>query len=186
MSVDWQALWQQLETEDTTRQERALVSRLKERAKQYAIPKQQRTPLEGEALYLLAFSLGQEYYALDVQAVRGVRALERVTRVPGVPAFYRGVMNVRGQIISVFDLRAFLHMGIDGIKPAQEVILVTAGGLTLAVLADHVDDVLTLRKQDIHTVELPYAQGITAQGRVILDLMTIFSDERLIIGGDLR
>lgn len=180
--MNWQEVLYQLEWDDATRQERALQNRLRERARLYAEPKRGADASLTDALHVVAFMLGDERCALDVRSVRGVRSVERITRVPSVPVFYRGVVNVRGQIISALDLRAFFGLGGTTLSP-REMLIVEAGGLTLAVLTERVEDVMTVPRSEIEAVEMRYALGVTRTRTTILDMEQIAADERLIIGG---
>jgi purine-binding chemotaxis protein CheW len=128
------------------------------------------------------FRLGSERYALDIQAVRGVRPLGRMTRVPGTPAFYRGVVNLRGQIVSVIDLRSYFGVALVEDRPPKELILATAAGLDVALLAHHIEDVATLPKTAVEPVEIRSARGIAPGRLIVLDAEQLFADERLIVG----
>lgn len=179
LELDW--LRDYLETDDSTRQERALAARLQERARAYAALPPPELPENIERLPVVTFTLGSDRYALDVRVVRGVRPLERLTRVPAVPPFYQGIVNVRGRMTTVFELRAFLDLPIDDSTPPQELLLAEANGLLLAMRTHHVDDVLFLPKPEINPFHAPYTLGITPERIVLLDHETLFSDERLIV-----
>jgi purine-binding chemotaxis protein CheW len=181
--INWNEILAQLDWDDATRQERALQSRLKERARQYAQPKQAEQDIQQDVYHVLTFHLGGERYAVEVKAVRGVRSVERITRVPSTPPFYRGVVNVRGQILSVLELRAFFNVPYDMSHTPKEMITIEASGLTLALLADHVNDVISIIKSDVESVDLRYAFGVTRTRLTILDVEQIVADDRLIIGG---
>ena len=180
--IDWEALWAQLDWDNEDRLAQATVERLKQRAKQYAqAHRRERAPQEN-AYQVLAFTLGMERYAVDVQAVRGVRALGNLTRVPGVPDFYRGVINVRGQILTVLDLRAFFNTALLDHIP-RELVLVSGAGLDLALLADHVEEILIIPPEAIEPVEMAYTRGVTMGRLVVLDIEKLLTDDRLIVGG---
>ncbi|MBZ0280882.1 MAG: chemotaxis protein CheW [Anaerolineae bacterium] len=184
-SLDWEAVWQSLNWDDETRQQHAENERLRQRARQYAAPVAQLEAIPEDAKSYLTFDLGAERYAVEVMLVRGVREGLKVVRVPGTPPFYRGVINVRGQIITVLDLRVFF--GLDATEEvivADEVVLVKAGNLHLALLAHQVLGVTSLSPSVITPVEqLPYAQGVTKDRLIVLNLQLLFENERLIIGG---
>jgi len=184
---DLQTLWEELNQSEEERQQQALNQRLRERAQQYAKPQRQEQSFAEDAVYqVLVFALGDERYALDVTVVRGVRTRGHVTRVPGTPAFYRGVVNVRGQIISVLDLRFFFGLNAEVTERAQELVLVEAGELELGLLANHVEEVLTIPKATVEPIEMKYARGVTAERLVILDIEFLFDDDRLIIGKEIN
>lgn len=181
---DLQALWDDLHADDSARDHEHLQKRLEQRARQYAAPQHRQEAFVDENTYhVLVFLLGGERYAIDVSTVRGVRSLGRWTRVPGVPDFYRGVVNVRGRIVSILDLRLFLSIGADTSDLPKELLLAEAGALHLAILADHVEDVLTIPRESVTAVEMQYAHGVTEDRLIILDIAGLFSDDRLMIGG---
>jgi purine-binding chemotaxis protein CheW len=178
------ALWEELNQDDSQREQENLQTRLQHRAKQYATPqKQEITYGENEVYHVLAFQLGKERYALDVAHVRGVRPVESLTRVPGVPTFYRGVINVRGRIVSVLDLRHFFNIPVDKSDLPPELIIAETEDLYLALLAHHIEEVTSIPRETVEVVDVKYARGVTSERLVLLDIQTLFSDERLIIGG---
>lgn len=182
--IDWRTLLADLDPDNSARDKRQLEEQLRQRARQYAAAHTRAEALtEAEADTVLTFRLGAERYALDVGHIRGVRPVTRITRVPGVPAFYRGVVNVRGQVLSVLDLRAFFNVARSDEAEPGEMILTATASLSLALLAHHVEDVMTLPKTAIQATEMRYARGITQERMIVLDLEQLFTDERLIIGG---
>lgn len=179
--IDWQVIWQQLNWDDPQQQARAAQERLRQRARQYAKPKQTEETTS-DIFHLLSFELGAERYCVDVSYVHGVRKTGRITRVPGAPIFYRGIVNVRGQIVSAMDIRFFF--GIEAIGPEpDELLLVRVNNLQIGLLAHHISEVLRLPKNLIEPIAIHYAQGITRDKVIVLDLTAVFSDERLIVGG---
>lgn len=183
-SLDWEAVWKSLNWDDETRQRYAESDRLRQRAKQYSTPVVRRDALPENAKPYLTFDLGAERYSVDVMLVRGVRDGLTIARVPGVPPFYRGVINVRGQILTVLDLRAFF--GLDATEEvivADEAVLVHSGHLHLALLAHQVMGITNLAPAAITPIEhLPYAHGVTRERIIVLNLPLLLEDERLIIG----
>jgi purine-binding chemotaxis protein CheW len=186
-SIDWEAVWKSLNWDDETRLRHAESERLRQRAQQYAAPPPDAKPLNEDARAFLTFDLGAERYGLDVMCVRGVRDKLRIVPVPGVPDFYRGIINVRGQIITVLDLRLFFGqaVGHEAALP-DEVVLAQAGGLSLALLAHQIIGITRLSPPEIIAVEhLPFAQGITKAHEIILNIEQLFENERLILGAGL-
>ncbi len=160
--------------------------RLRQRAIQYAQPVVDDDDLMRDARPLLTFMLDDERYGLDVMLVRGVRSIQHIVPVPGVPDYYPGIINVRGQVITTFDLRHFLGLVIrqPEVLPS-EAILVRSHQLTLALLAHRVDGVINVPMTAIKPVgTLTYAQGVTEDHLTVLNLAQLFEDERLIVGAD--
>lgn len=179
-----QILWDELNQDDTEREAVNLQARLVQRAKQYATPQKQKVNYADDEVYnVLTFRLGQERYAVDVATVRGVRPITSITRVPGVPPFYRGVINVRGRIVSVLDLRHFFNIAGEKSDLPSELLLIETTTLFLAILAHHIEEITAIPRANIEAQDMKYARGVTAERLVILDIETLFNDDRLIIGG---
>jgi purine-binding chemotaxis protein CheW len=184
--LDWEAIWKSLNWGDETRQAEMERLRLRQRARQYATPLAEPTTVSEDSETVLKFELGGEHYGVDVIMVRGVRAAPRITPVPGTPVFYRGVINLRGQIITVLDLRLFFgFQGPETVSLPGEMVIVQAGGLQLALLAKQIQGVVSLAPGEINAVEnLPYALGITGDRTIILNMKQLFEDERLVVGAE--
>ncbi len=161
----------------------AMRARFAARGAEYAAPERS-TEVQAATEAVLMFQLGDELYAVPVAVVQSVRTLPRVTRVPGAPTFYTGVVNVRGEIITVLDLRIFL--GTDGKDddPA-ELIIAEAAELKLGIVASRVLGVVDIPIDAIDIVDSTrFVRGVYGK-TLLLDTTTLFSDDRLIVrGGD--
>ncbi len=182
--MDWESVWKSLNWDDKQRLANADQDRLRQRARQYAIPLEENQADTQDVKSFLTFNLGVERYGIDVMLVRGVRTAPRITLVPGTPNFYRGVINLRGQIITVLDLRPFFGLSSpDADDLPGEIIIVQAAKLHLALLAKQIYGVVSLPSSEIKPVEhLPYAFGVTWDRTVILNLAQLFEDGRLVVG----
>ena len=102
--------------------------------------------IEGERF--LSFSLGQEDYAIPLLEVREVIAITDTTTVPYAPPYFLGIMNLRGQVISVIDLRKKF-----AIKPKEAaetaIIICDLGAISLGVVVDSVNAVLSAQQSEI-------------------------------------
>ncbi|MGB1287402.1 MAG: chemotaxis protein CheW [Aggregatilineales bacterium] len=177
-------LMEELESLNLPSGENTLQQLLVDRANQYAKRKETGDSLHEESLEALVFRLGGERYAIDVMNVLNVRRNGRITRVPGVPAFYRGVVNWRGQIVTVLDLRYFFNTEVDKSTLTNiELILVTGGGLELALVAEHIEDMSYILHSEIEPIDMIYAQGVTKERVMVLDLEQLFLDEQLMVAG---
>jgi len=181
--IDWEAVWQTLNWDDETRHRVSEGARLRQRAEQYAAPPRESKSVIEDAHPVLAFELGGERYGVDVMLVRGVRAMSKIARVPGIPSFYRGVVNVRGQILTVLDLRLFFDIPVREDDTPEELVTVRANNLEIGLLANTVTGVETLPREAITPADhIRYALGVTADGLVLLNIAQMFEDERLIVG----
>ena len=183
-AFDWKTLWQDIDFDDDARQKEAMQARLKQRAKQYAAPIDTEQ-IDSESIQtVLTFELGSEIYGIHVKRVLAIRVAPRITPVPGTPEFYRGVVNLRGRITTVMDLRYFFDVGMDEKSTPAELVVVSAQGLEIGLLVHHVRGIRDVRNAEIEaTNTIRYALGVTKDHLVILDANGLFEDERLIIGG---
>lgn len=123
----------------------------------------------------LAFSIANEEFAIPLLVVKEVVALPETTRVPHTPTHFLGIMNLRGQVISIFDMRIKFNMKVEN-GPETAVIICDFGQLCFGVVVNSVDSVLTLSADEIkakpdidgrHNSE--YITGIfNVAGRLIL------------------
>lgn len=184
-SIDWEAVWKSLDWDDGERYQTAETDRLQQRARQYAAAVKEKVELAGDSRSVLTFDLGKEQYGVDVMLVRGVRTISRVARVPGVPGFYRGVMNMRGRIVTVMDLRYFFDIPVqDEANPPSELVIVRSNNLDIGLLAHQVNGVVSVSLSAIKPIEhMPYMLGVSGDRVVVLNVVQLFEDERLIVGG---
>lgn len=102
----------------------------------------------GDTERFLSFSLGPEEYAIPLLGVREVIAVPEITPVPHTPPHFLGMMNLRGQVISIIDLR--LKFNIKAEKTGETaVIICDLGGCSLGVVINSVNSVLALTEADI-------------------------------------
>lgn len=141
----------------------------------------------------LVFTLAEELYAVEVYNVKEVLEYTTVTRVPKTQDFMRGVINLRGSVVPVIDLRLKFHMGETEktIDTSIIVMEVTIDGetVTLGTLADSVQEVINLDQEQIEPapqigtrINTEFIRGIGKQDEqfiIILDTDRIFSEEDL-------
>ena len=99
--------------------------------------------------HLVAFQIGAEDYAVPVHEVESIIKNAAVTAMPGSPPYVRGIMNLRGRVTSVVDLRE--RFGMEPTEPTEETRILVAHvhGATLGVMVDSVSEVLTVKEEDI-------------------------------------
>ncbi len=132
----------------------------------------------------LTFFLDQEEYGIEILSVREIIGLLPVTPVPQTPYYVQGVVNLRGQVIPVVDLR--LKFDMPSIESTEEtcIIVVQTGGAQLGIIVDKVSEVLDIHGKDIvdapslgTEINTDYIMGIgKSEGRVtlLLDIGRIF------------
>ncbi|MFO1200391.1 MAG: chemotaxis protein CheW [Burkholderiaceae bacterium] len=140
----------------------------------------------------LSFRLGDEEYGIDILRVQEIRGYEAPTRIVGAPPFVRGVLNLRGVVVPIVDLR--LRFGLDEKFDAATVtVVLTLGGRTIGAVVDAVSDVLRLAGSQIKpapefsgVVDASTIDGIATIGDAAHPRMLILMDiERLMSGSDI-
>lgn len=142
----------------------------------------------GNYLEVLEFSLAYERYALETSLVREVCPLKELTPLPCTPPFILGIISVRGQILSVIDLKRFFNLPEKGLSDLDKVIILRRGRLEVGLLADAVAGVRAIPWAEVQA-PLPtleglspdYLQGVTREALIILDAEKILTDPRLIV-----
>jgi len=97
----------------------------------------------------LAFTLGREEYGIDILKVQEIRGYEAVTRIANAPEFIKGVINLRGIIIPVVDMRIKFHLGEPVYDQFTVVIILNIAGRVVGMVVDSVSDVITLEPDQI-------------------------------------
>jgi purine-binding chemotaxis protein CheW len=123
-----------------------------------------------DTMQVVSFKVGDEHYGIDIQLVREIRAWQVATQLPNTPPFVRGVINLRGTIVPILDLRARFGQGTTEPGAAHVVIVVAVGTRIVGILVDSVSDILTLPKGDINPV--PTMEG-SAAGDCLDGLVTV-------------
>jgi purine-binding chemotaxis protein CheW len=127
------------------------------------------TGVERSSQYL-TFRLGEEVFALDIAQVREVLDYTPITRVPRMPEFMRGVINLRGSVVPVVDLRA--RFGIEEVQASRSTCIVVAEvrfhgeSMVVGLLTDAVNAVVELRAQDLLPVHV--GLGTAARARITI------------------
>jgi purine-binding chemotaxis protein CheW len=104
------------------------------------------------SLQLIAFSIGDQTYGVEITTVREIRAWNGATPLPNTREYVRGVINLRGTIVPIFDLRARFGDGQTSVTKNHVVVVMSVGDKWVGILVDAVSDILTVSKDDIHTV----------------------------------
>jgi purine-binding chemotaxis protein CheW len=129
----------------------------------------------------LTFTLGQEEYAIDILKVQEIRGYDAVTKIANAPPFIKGVINLRGVIVPIVDLRIKFNLGNLTYDQFTVVIILNIGKRVMGVVVDGVSDVIQLSSDNMH----PSPEfGSVLDTRYILGLGTV--EERMIIVVDIE
>tara|TARA_B110001454_G_C12723270_1_gene436142 strand:- start:16774 stop:17274 length:501 start_codon:yes stop_codon:yes gene_type:complete len=128
----------------------------------------------------LCFSLGKEKFAIPLLQVKEVIANTATTTIPQAPAYFKGIMNLRGQVISVIDLRSKLKIAHAETSLETTIVILDINGLSLGVIVDSVDAVLAYSADSIsdppdhdNSMKADYIVGVAREKdhlTLILDL----------------
>lgn len=136
--------------------------------------------VHGPAQYL-TFTLGQEEYAVDILKVQEIRGYDAVTAIANSPEFIKGVINLRGVIVPIVDLRIKFHVGVPTYNAFTVVIILNVLNRVVGVVVDGVSDVITLLAEQIKAAP---EFGAALDTRYITGLGTV--EERMIILVDIE
>ena len=132
------------------------------------------------AAEFLTFRLGAEEYGIDILRVQEIRSYEEPTRIANAPSFIKGVVNLRGVIVPVVDLRLKLNCASAQYNDFTVVIVLNVHGRVVGAVVDSVSDVLALGPEEISaapemntTVDTNYITGIASTAERMLILMDI-------------
>lgn len=138
----------------------------------------------------LTFTLGQEEYAIDILKVQEIRGYEKPTLIANAPAFIKGVINLRGIIVPIVDLRVKFNLGKIEYTPFTVVIILNVAGRVIGIVVDSVSDVMALTSGQIRqapdfsgTFDTKYILGLAA---VDTRMMIVTDIERLMTSADME
>lgn len=135
----------------------------------------------------ISFTIGTEEYGVDIMAIREIKGWTATTELPNTPDYMRGVINLRGAIIPIFDLRARFSEGLTETTARHVIIVVAVRQKVLGILVDAVADIITVSTADIQPVpeieqkadSALLAGLVTVDGRMValLDLDRLFDGD---------
>lgn len=164
---------------------------LKTRAMALALEFEKEEP--GERIEIVEFLLSSERYGLELRNVREVWPLKDLTPIPCTPPFVLGVINVRGQILSIIDLKKLLDLPEKGLGDLNKVLILKSDTMEFGILADDIIGVrsVPLRelKQSVPTLTglgQEYLKGVSKERLIVLDAGRILLDKRIVVEEEVR
>ena len=136
----------------------------------------------------LTFTLGEEEYGIDILKVQEIRGYEAVTRIANTPAFIKGVINLRGVIVPIIDMRIKFALGEPVYNEFTVAIILNIGKRIIGMVVDTVSDVVSLSEDEIHpapefgTFDTQFLTGLATIGERMLILIDI---ERLMTSSEM-
>jgi len=146
---------------------------------------------ENNIRQFISFTIGDEEYGVDIMAIREIKGWTASTDLPNTPHYMRGVINLRGAIVPILDLRARFGRGITEASARHVIIVVAVGARVAGLLVDAVADILAVAASDIQPLpqmdrtESGFLTGlVTVEGRMValLDLDQVFAFDDLDLG----
>jgi len=149
---------------------------------------QQISQKEDEDQYL-TFMLGEELYGVDILRVQEIKGYSKLTRIPNTPAFIKGVLNLRGAIVPIIDLRIKFTMEQVEYTMFTVIVVVVVRDRIMGIVVDTVSDVLFISGKDIQPppalgkkVDVSFISGIARSGEnlvTLLDIDRVLTDEEM-------
>jgi purine-binding chemotaxis protein CheW len=143
---------------------------------------------ESAFVKVVAFRLAGEIYGIELERIRIVFPVKEVTHIPGAPDFIAGIINMRGEIISIVDLKKLFDLPQTSHAAHRQVIILSSPGMELGIGADQVLGVMQVRENEIQQglptlsgIRAQYLKGVTGDGMVILDGEKILTDKNMMI-----
>lgn len=160
---------------------------LDERAKELAHQTVEISSQE-DNIEVVEFELAYEKYAIESRYVSEVYPMSDFTNLPCTPAFIMGIMNLRGSILSLVDIRRFFGLQIKGLSNLNRVLVVKTEDMEMGLLADFIMGVKIIPKDSIQpplptfsAIQTKYLKGVTKDPLIILNVEKIFSDPSIIV-----
>ena len=160
---------------------------LRERAARLAVEPEKKAEAE-EFIEVVEFLLAHEKYAVASEYVREIYPLNDLTPVPCTPRFVLGIVNVRGQVLSVIDIKRFFDLPEKGLTDLNKVIILHTDEMEFGIMADAIIGVRNLNLSEIETslptltgIRKEYLMGITRDREVVIDAGKLLTDKGIIV-----
>lgn len=165
---------------------------LRSRAKTLAREVETEGPAD-ESIEVLAFLLAHEMYAIETACIREVYPLTELTPLPCTPAFVRGIINIRGQILTVIDMKKFFDLPEKGITNLNRVIVANKEDMEMGILAD---EIIGIRNIPVKSISPPpstvkgihadYLRGVTGERLIVLDMERFLADKQIVVNEEVE
>lgn len=140
-----------------------------------------------EGLRAVVFVLGSERFALESAYLTEVSEATEIVPVPCTPAFVLGIVNLRGEVLSVIDLRRFFELPERGLSDMNRLLVLSSGRMRFGLLADAVEGVRQIRAEGLKKlptlsgVREEYLLGVSPEGITVLDGGRLLADGSLVV-----
>ena len=141
-----------------------------------------------DAIEVIEFVLAQERYAVESAYVREIYPLHELTPLPCTPPFVLGIVNVRGQILSVIDIKKFFDLPEKGLTDLNKVIVLRSESMEFGILADLIVGTRVVPVRELQAslptltgIREEYLRAVTADRAVVLDAGKLLSDPKIVV-----
>lgn len=144
---------------------------------------------EGANKQFLTFRIDKEEYGVELMSIREIKGWSSTTKLPNSPSFMKGVINLRGIVIPIFDLKNRFNMGETNPTEKNVVIIIAIGDRMIGVLVDAVSDILTVQQDQVKTapqvesgIDQDFIDGLISTNDkmvVILNAEKIFDEQTI-------
>ena len=193
MSIDWQEIHQRLEStwlkisSGSAKTPDEIKNILKARAQLFAYESNDQDEA-GNFIELLEFRLADENYGIEISYIQEVQPLKSYVTLSGLPPFVTGIVNVRGQVYSLVDIKKFFELSDKGISDLNKVIIIQENNIEFGILADSIIGVKSVSSNDLQStlptltgIRQKYLLGVTPEHLIVLDAGKILSDKNLVV-----
>ena len=108
--------------------------------------------MPASTIQFISFAIGDNQYGVDIMAVREIKGWSDITHLPKQPEYVRGVLNLRGAMVPIMDLRCRFGQGQTAPSPLHIVIIVQIEGRLVGLIGDRVIDIVSAETADVHPV----------------------------------
>jgi len=142
---------------------------------------------------IVQFLLANETYGIESIFVQETYPLRDLTPIPGTPPFVLGIINVRGRIVSILDIRKFFDLPEKGLTDLNKVLILNGHNMEFGLLADAVLGVRKIRANELQAslptltgIREQYLKGVTKERFVILDAEKLLADKKIIVHDNIQ
>ncbi|HSB72660.1 MAG TPA: chemotaxis protein CheW [Candidatus Methylomirabilis sp.] len=146
------------------------------------------TPATADTHQFLTFALGQEEYGVEILKIQEIKGFSAITPLPNAPAYVKGVLNLRGTIVPIVDLRKKFGLSEEAYTQFTVIVVVQVQGQTLGFIVDAVSDVLTVTGADIQPtpdlhghLDTAFLTGLAKAGDKLVVLLDI---DKVLMAGE--
>lgn len=191
-AIDWRAVHERLDaaraaTEHAWLPDAETTARIL-KARAQALAREPGEARDADALEIVEFMLAHESYGVETSFVRDIHPLTNLTPLPCTPAFVLGIVNLRGEIVSVIDIKKFFDLPEKGLTDLNKVVVLQSETMRFGVLADAV---LGVRRVPVAEIQpsLPtltgireqYLRGVTSERTIVLDAEKLLADATIVV-----